>query len=307
KAEIVKPRCLGVKVFKQINLGSLAERIDWTPFFHVWEMRGVYPQILNDPIRGKEATKLFHDAQAMLRDLITYSKLEARAVIGLFAANSLEDDLVLYRDDNRQEVLATFHTLRQQSDKGPNRPCYALADFIAPVETGITDYLGCFAVTAGIGQDVLVAAYERAYDDYSSIMVKALADRLAEALAEWMHEQARKVYWGYAPDEDLSNEALIKEKYQGIRPAPGYPACPDHTEKGTVFELLQVPQNIDLHLTENFAMVPTAAVSGWYFAHPEATYFTVGKIDRDQVEDYAGRKGMSVAEAERWLRPNLGY
>ncbi|MCB0213405.1 MAG: cobalamin-dependent protein, partial [Anaerolineae bacterium] len=307
QVNIVAPSFTGVKVFDDISLGNLAERIDWSPFFHAWEMRGVYPQILNDPIKGKEATKLFNDAQTMLRDIITHSRLTARAVLGFFPAQSIDDDIILYTDETRSEVLTVFHTLRQQSDKGASRPCYALADFIAPQDSGVSDYLGCFAVTAGIGVDALVARYEAEHDDYNAIMVKALADRLAEALAEFMHEQVRKVYWGYAPAEDLDNEALIKEKYRGIRPAPGYPACPDHTEKGTLFDLLSVPQNIDLHLTENFAMTPTAAVSGFYFAHPEATYFTVGKILRDQVEDYAVRKGMTVEEVERWLRPNLGY
>jgi len=307
QADIVKPSFLGAKVFNDISLGSLAERIDWSPFFHAWEMRGVYPQILNDPIKGKEATKLFNDAQTMLRDIITHSRLTARAVLGFYPAQSIDDDIMLYTNKQCSEVLTVFHTLRQQSDKGASRPCYALADFIAPLESGKCDYLGCFAVTAGIGVDALVARYEAEHDDYSAIMVKALADRLAEALAEFMHEQVRKVYWGYAPDEDLDNEALIKEKYRGIRPAPGYPACPDHTEKGPLFELLNVPKRIDLHLTENFAMTPTAAVSGFYFAHPAATYFTVGKILYDQVEDYAARKGMTVAEVERWLRPNLGY
>ncbi|MCB9099152.1 MAG: methionine synthase [Anaerolineales bacterium] len=307
QADIVKPSFLGVKVFNDISLGSLAERIDWSPFFHAWEMRGVYPQILNDPIKGKEATKLFNDAQTMLRDIISHSRLTARAVLGFFPAQSIDDDIMLYTNKQCSEVLTVFHTLRQQSDKGASRPCYALADFIAPLESGVCDYLGCFAVTAGLGVDALVAGYEAEHDDYSAIMVKALADRLAEALAEFMHEQVRKVYWGYAPDEDLDNEALIKEKYRGIRPAPGYPACPDHTEKGILFELLNVPKRIDLHLTENFAMTPTAAVSGFYFAHPEATYFTVGKILADQVEDYAARKDKTVAEVERWLRPNLGY
>ncbi|MCB0165721.1 MAG: methionine synthase, partial [Anaerolineae bacterium] len=307
QANIVAPSFLGAKVFNDINLGSLAERIDWSPFFHAWEMRGVYPQILNDPIKGKEATKLFNDAQTMLSDIITHSRLTARAVLGFFPAQSIDDDIMLYTNKRRSQVLTVFHTLRQQSDKGANRPCYALADFIAPLEAGICDYLGCFAVTAGIGVDALVAGYEAEHDDYSAIMVKALADRLAEALAEFMHEQVRKVYWGYAPDEDLDNESLIKEKYRGIRPAPGYPACPDHTQKGTLFNLMNVPKRIDLHLTENFAMTPTAAVSGFYFAHPEATYFTVGKILRDQVEDYAARKGITVPEVERWLRPNLGY
>ncbi len=307
EAKVTQPSFTGVKVFDDINLGALAERIDWSPFFHAWEMRGVYPQILNDPLKGKEATRLFEDGQTLLRDLITHSRLTARAVIGLFPANSVGDDIILYTDESRSKVLTTFHTLRQQSDKGANRPCYALADFIAPLESGVLDYLGCFAVTAGLGVDEWVARYEADHDDYSAIMVKALADRLAEALAEFMHEQVRKVYWGYAPTEDFSNEELIKEKYRGIRPAPGYPACPDHTEKGTLFDLLDVPASINLHLTETYAMHPTAAVSGFYFAHPEATYFTVGKILRDQVEDYAARKGLTVEAVERWLRPNLGY
>ncbi len=307
EAEIVRPAELGVRVFDAINLGTLAEKIDWTPFFHTWEMKGVYPAILNDPAKGAEARKLFADAQAMLDDIIAHGRLMARAVIGLFPANSRGDDLVLYRDDSRSQGLTTFHMLRQQTDRGPDRPCYCLADFVAPEESGVHDYMGAFAVTAGIGVDELVAHYERHHDDYNSILVKALADRLAEALAEWMHEEVRKHFWGYAPDENLSNEELIKEKYQGIRPAPGYPACPDHTEKRILFDLLQVEERIDLHLTEHFAMVPTAAVSGYYFAHPQATYFTVGKIGKDQVEDYARRKGMTVEEVERWLRPNLAY
>jgi 5-methyltetrahydrofolate--homocysteine methyltransferase len=305
QVDITRPSFLGTKVFDNLDLGNVAERIDWTPFFHTWEINGVYPKILDDPIKGQEATDLFNNAQAMLRDVITHSWLTARAVLGFFPANSVGDDITLYTDESRSKVLTTFHTLRQQSDKGPNRPCYALADFIAPADSGVADYLSCFAVTTGIGLKELVAKYEVDHDDYSSIMAKALADRLAEALAETMHEQTRKEFWGYAPDEDFSNEALIRETYRGIRPAPGYPACPDHTEKGTLFDLLKVPENIDLHLTENFAMFPTAAVSGFYFAHPEARYFSVGKIGRDQVENYARRKGMTVAEVERWLRPNL--
>jgi 5-methyltetrahydrofolate--homocysteine methyltransferase len=294
-------------VFDHINLGSVAERIDWTPFFHTWEINGVYPQILHDPVKGQEATDLYDNAQTMLQNIITHDWLIARAVLGFFPANRVNDDILLYSDETRRDVLTTFHTLRQQSDKGSGRPCYALADFIAPASSEEPDYLGCFAVTTGLGLNALVTRFEAEHDDYSSIMAKALADRLAEALAEYMHEQVRKELWGYAVDEDFSNEELIKEAYRGIRPAPGYPACPDHTEKGTLFDLLEVPQNIDLHLTENFAMLPAAAVSGWYFAHPEARYFTVGKIGRDQVEDYAGRKEMSIAEVERWLRPNLAY
>ncbi len=307
QAAIILPASLGVQTITDINLGTLAERIDWSPFFHAWEMRGVYPQILLDPVKGKEASRLFADGQDMLREIITHSRLQAKAVFGLFPANSLGDDIILYTDPDRSEVCATFHTLRQQSDKGPNRPCYALADFLAPQENGYPDYVGCFAVTAGIGAEELAAAYEAEHDDYNSIMVKALADRLAEALAEFLHEQIRKQYWGYAKGEDFSNEDLIKEKYRGIRPAPGYPACPDHTEKGLIFDLMKVEERIGLKLTDNYAMYPTAAVSGLYFAHLEARYFTLGKIQRDQVEDYARRKKMSVAEVEKWLRPNLGY
>jgi len=305
--EITKPNFLGVKVFKSIDLAEIARRIDWTPFFQVWELRGKYPEILNDPLRGEEARKLFADIQAMLEKVINRKQLTANAVIGLFPANAVGDDIELYTDDSRTKVLTQFHTLRQQSDKGDNKAYYALADFIAPKESGVADYLGCFAVTAGIGVQELAAEFEQAHDDYNSIMIKALADRLAEALAEWLHEQIRKEHWGYAANEQLDNEAMIQEKYRGIRPAPGYPACPDHTEKGTLFELLDVTPNIGLYLTESFAMTPTAAVSGFYLAHPESRYFHVGKIGRDQVEDYAVRKGWSVDAVERWLRPNLDY
>ncbi|MBN1994446.1 MAG: methionine synthase [Anaerolineae bacterium] len=305
QVDIVKPSFLGVKVFDRISLNSVARCIDWTPFFHTWEINGVYPQILNDPVKGREATDLFNNAQTLLDNIIKQGWLTARAVLGFFPANSKGDDIILYPDEARAETLAVFHTLRQQTDKGPGRPCYALADFIAPADSGAPDYLGCFAVTGGIGLPELAAKFEAEHDDYCAIMAKALADRLAEALAEYMHEQVRKQWWGYAPAENFSNQELIKEAYRGIRPAPGYPACPDHTEKGILFDLLNVPQNIDLHLTETFAMYPAAAVSGFYFAHPEARYFTVGKIGRDQVADYARRKGMPVAEVERWLRPNL--
>ncbi|HXF62397.1 MAG TPA: methionine synthase, partial [Caldilineaceae bacterium] len=277
QVDIVRPSHLGIHVFDQINLGTLAEKIDWGPFFHAWEMKGAYPAILTDPVKGQEAQRLFDDAQRLLAEIITQGSLTARAAIGLFPANAVGDDIVLWTDDARTRPLATFHTLRQQFDRGEGRPCYALADFVAPTESGVADYVGAFAVTAGIGTDELVARFEAEHDDYSAIMVKALADRLAEALAEYMHEEVRKHYWGYAPDEQLSNEELIREKYRGIRPAPGYPACPDHTEKRTIFRLLDVERAIGLRLTEACAMVPTAAVSGYYFAHPEATYFSVGK------------------------------
>jgi 5-methyltetrahydrofolate--homocysteine methyltransferase len=304
---ITPPGFTGLKVFDPVDLREIRDYIDWTPFFHVWELSGVYPDILRHPTKGAEASKLFSDAQALLETIIDQNLLTARAVIGFYPANSVGDDIELYTDEGRSEVLTTLHTLRQQNDKGPDRPCLALADFIAPKETGRQDYLGGFAVTAGIGAGELAAAYAAEHDDYNSIMVKALADRLAEALAELMHARVRRNYWGYASGENLNNTELIKEKYQGIRPAPGYPACPDHTEKRLLFDLLQAEKRAGITLTEHFAMLPAASVSGLYFAHPEARYFSVGKIDRDQIEDYARRKGMSVAEAERWLQPNLGY
>lgn len=306
-ANVITPQFLGNRVFNNLDLGVIAERIDWTPFFHVWEMSGVYPQILADTLKGKEAARLFEDAQTMLRDIIREKSLTARAVLGLYPANSRGDDLIFYADVARTIPIATFATLRQQEDRGAGRPLMALADFIAPAESGLADYAGCFAVTAGIGAAELVARYERDHDDYSAIMVKAIADRLAEALAEWLHEQVRQKFWGYAPDEDLTNDDLVAEAYRGIRPAPGYPACPDHTDKGTIFSLLAAPETIGVHLTENFAMAPAASVSGFYFANPQARYFSVGKIGRDQVADYAKRRHMTVAEAERWLAPNLGY
>jgi 5-methyltetrahydrofolate--homocysteine methyltransferase len=303
--DIVRPAELGVRAYDNINLGTLAEKIDWGPFFHAWEMRGAYPAILSDPVKGSEARKLFDDGQRLLEQIIRHGQLTARAAIGLFAANAVGDDVTVWADDTRTQPLTTFHMLRQQIDRGENRPCHSLADFVAPVESGVADYVGAFAVTAGIGIDELTAHYLADHDDYHSIMAKALADRLAEALAEHMHEEVRKHLWGYAPDEDLTNEQLIREQYRGIRPAPGYPACPDHSEKRTIFKLLDVERAIDLHLTEACAMVPTAAVSGYYLAHPEASYFSIAKIGRDQLEDYAARKGITVAEAERWLRPNL--
>ena len=307
EAAIVRPAFLGIKVYDHINLGTLAEKIDWSPFFHAWELKGAYPQILSDPVKGEQARAIYADAQAMLEDFIRSGSLQARAVIGLHPANSSGDDVLLYTDDARSKVATTFHMLRQQTDRGPSRPCFSLADFVAPVESGMPDYMGAFAVTAGIGVDALVRSYEATHDDYSAIMVKALADRLAEALAEHMHEEVRRHLWGYATDEDLSHEELVAEKYRGIRPAPGYPACPDHSEKRILFDLLGVEKAISLHLTENCAMTPTAAVSGFYLAHPQSTYFSVGRINRDQVDEYAARKGMTITETERWLRPNLAY
>jgi 5-methyltetrahydrofolate--homocysteine methyltransferase len=303
-----QPAFLGVRTFEDYPLAELAERIDWTPFFQAWELRGRYPNILDDPEQGEQARHLFADAQTMLDHLITDRWLTARAVIGFFPAHRAgDDDTVLYADEGREQVLMTLHHLRQQGPKPAGKPHYSLADWVAPRESGIADYLGAFAVTAGIGIDERVREFERAHDDYRAILLKALADRLAEAFAECLHERVRQEFWGYAADERLTNEDLIAEKYRGIRPAPGYPACPDHTEKGLLWQLLDVDRAAGIHLTENFAMTPTAAVSGWYFSHPEARYFGVGRLDRDQVADYARRKGWTLAETEKWLAPNLGY
>ena len=294
--------------FDDYPLGELLERIDWSPFFSAWELKGKFPRIFEDPTVGEHARQLFEDAQRMLERIVAEGWLTARAVVGFFPANTVgDDDIALYRDEQRDSVLVTLHHLRQQMERRGNAPNLCLADFVAPADSGRPDWLGAFAVTAGLGVEERARAFESAHDDYNAILLKALADRLAEAFAERMHERVRKEFWGYAPDEDLSNEELIKEAYRGIRPAPGYPACPDHTEKATLWALLEPERRIGLRLTSSFAMYPTAAVSGWYFAHPEARYFGVGKIQRDQVEDYARRKGMSVAEVERWLAANLGY
>jgi 5-methyltetrahydrofolate--homocysteine methyltransferase len=303
-----KPSFLGIKVFEDYSLEELRNRIDWTQFFRTWELAGRFPQILEDEVVGTEATRLYEDAQKMLNEIINNKWLKARAVIGFFPANMVnEEDIELYTDDNRTEVKTVLHHLRQQMPKLKEYPNLCLADFISPKDTEIADYIGAFAVTAGIGIDEYIARFEQDHDDYNSIMLKALADRLAEAFAERMHERVRKEFWAYAADEDFTNEELIKEAYRGIRPAPGYPACPDHTEKTTLWELLQADKNAGITLTESFAMLPAAAVSGWYFAHPEARYFGIGKIQKDQVEDYAKRKSITVEEAERWLAPNLGY
>ncbi|WP_415891437.1 methionine synthase [Neptuniibacter sp. SY11_33] len=298
----------GIHVFDDIALSDLQEYFDWTPFFHSWELAGRYPRILNDEIIGEEATRLFADAQAMLKDLVDQKLLTAKAVVGIFPANSVNhDDIELYTDESRNEVLMQLHHLRQQTEKVAGKANMCLTDFVAPKESGKQDYLGAFAVTTGHGCDELVEQYEADHDDYNSIMVKALADRFAEALAEMMHDKVRKEIWGYASDEQLSNEDLIAEKYKGIRPAPGYPACPEHTEKGPLWELLDVEKNTGMTITDSYAMLPTAAVSGFYFSHPESQYFGVAKISEDQVESYAKRKGMEMKEAERWLAPNLGY
>jgi len=302
-----KPCFLGVKTLDRYPLPELVDRIDWTPFFQTWELAGHYPAILDDPKVGKAARELFADAQRMLHVIVGEQALTARGTVGFFPANAVGDDIELYSDDSRRQVIGVIHTLRQQMAKRDGRPNLALADFVAPKDTGLRDYVGAFAVTAGHGLEALVAKAEASHDDYSAILAKALADRLAEAFAERLHERVRTELWGYVRDEALDNAALIKEQYQGIRPAPGYPACPDHTEKQALFDLLQAQANAGITLTESFAMLPTAAVSGWYFWRPEATYFGVGKIERDQVEDYARRKGMDVPTVERWLAPNLNY
>ncbi len=296
---IVKPTFTGIRVFEDYPLEELRVYIDWTPFFMTWELAGRYPKILDDEIIGTEARKLFADANAMLDEVIAKKLLKAKAVIGFWPANKNGDDVQLQTEQGE----AVFHFLRQQSEKAEGQTYNCLADFVAEQN----DFMGGFAVTAGIGIEKLVAQYEKDHDDYHSIMIKAVADRLAEAFAERMHERVRKEFWGYAKDEQLSNEDLIKESYTGIRPAPGYPACPDHTEKRLLFELLQAEEKAEIKLTENFAMYPAASVSGYYFAHPESKYFGLGKISKDQVEDYAKRKGMDISTIERWLAPNLGY
>jgi 5-methyltetrahydrofolate--homocysteine methyltransferase len=301
------PVMLGQRVFDDYDLAEVSHYIDWTPFFKTWEISGRYPAILEDEIVGETARSLFDDAQALLARIIEEKWLTAKAVLGLYPANSAGDDIELYDADTGQQRLAVIHTLRQQMEKPPGRPNYALADFIAPQTSGVRDYVGAFAVTAGIGLEKVVQRFETAGDDYHVIMAQALADRLAEALAELMHLRVRREFWGYVPDEALDNNALIAEAYQGIRPAPGYPACPDHTEKGILFELLDAPAKTGVTLTESFAMRPAASVSGYYFSHPEAAYFGVGRIGKDQVVDYAARKGMAVVTAEKWLAPVLGY
>jgi 5-methyltetrahydrofolate--homocysteine methyltransferase len=348
-----KPQQLGVQKLENYPLAALVDFIDWSPFFQAWELAGRYPKILQDKVVGEEARKLFADAQAMLKQIIEEKWLSASAVYGLFPANTVgSDDIEIYTDESRSTVAMTWHNLRQQTKKPADIPNYCLADFIAPKESGVADYIGGFAVTAGIGIEKKMREFEQANDDYSAIMLQALADRLAEAFAEHLHLRVRREFWGYeeatpvavraepveaqqsvhpstscacavgalAPyshglppagagrtDSSIDFEALIAEKYRGIRPAPGYPACPEHSEKGPLFELLQAPKNAGITLTESFAMLPTAAVSGFYFSHPEAKYFATGKIDRDQVADYAKRKGWTVEEAERWLAPVLSY
>jgi len=304
---VPRPAFLGSRAFDHWSLADLRQRIDWTPFFQTWEMAGSYPTILDDPAKGAVARDLFRDANAALDELEQSGGLVARGVVGFWPADASGDDITLYADEQREVVVEVLHSLRQQAARKDDRPSLALADFVAPRSAGITDYVGAFAVTAGHGLERLVAAAKTTHDDYRAILLSALADRLAEAFAERLHEVVRREHWGYAPDEQLENSDLIREKYQGIRPAPGYPAAPDHTEKATLARLLDLERNTGITLTESFAMWPGAAVSGWYFWRPEARYFGVGKIDRDQLADYARRKGWDVATAERWLSPVLGY
>ena len=304
--EPVKPSFLGRKIIDNIDLGELVERFDWTVFFQSWELAGRFPAILTDEVVGEAATDLYENAQVMLKQIVDEKWLTARAVIGFYPANGLDNDDIVFKTPAGDAEAMRWHSLRQQLPKTRGAYNSCLTDYIAPESSGKTDYIGAFAVTAGIGIDEHVARFEAEGDDYSAILLKALADRFAEALAERMHELVRKEYWGYAADEQLSNEDLIDEKYSGIRPAPGYPACPDHTTKADLWKLLN-PDEIGLTLTESYAMWPTAAVSGFYIAHPESRYFGTGKLDKDQVEDYAKRRGVSLEQAERDLAPVLGY
>lgn len=304
-----KPRLLGPRAFSNYDLAEVVPYIDWTPFFQTWELSGRYPQILNDNKLGPEARKLFTDAQDILKRIVAEKWLTANGVVGFWPANAIGDDIELYTDEDRKTRLAVAHTMRQQMARDParSRPHTALADFIAPRETGLSDYLGGFAVTAGLGEEEAISRHIPATDDYDRIMLKAVADRLAEALAERLHERVRRELWGYAMNERLSNEELIVEKYTGIRPAPGYPSQPDHTEKATLWRLMDVGKTAGIKLTESYAMWPGASVSGFYFSHPQSHYFGIGKIERDQLEDYAQRKGWTISEAERWLAPILNY
>jgi 5-methyltetrahydrofolate--homocysteine methyltransferase len=304
--DLAKPEFTGVRVLEDFSLETLREFIDWTPFFHTWGMKGIYPRIMEGEGQGAEAKKIFADAQVLLDRIIAENLITARGVYGLFPANAFGDDVELYTDETRGELVERFHFLRQQANREGSEPCRSLSDFIAPTETGLRDYMGAFAVTAGVGVKELCDRFRAENDDYNAIMTEALADRLAEAFAECLHKLVRDE-WGYGLSEGLTPAELIQEKYRGIRPAPGYPACPDHTEKGTIWRLLDVEAATGMKLTESFAMWPGSSVSGLYFAHPESRYFSLGKIDRDQVADYAGRRGMSVARVERWLGQSLNY
>ena len=297
-----------VKTFHDYPLSELREFIDWQPFFISWEMKGRYPDLLNNPVSGDAARKLFADAQAMLDQLIAEKWLTANGVIGLFPANRVDqDDIEIYVDESRKEVSTRLINLRQQGEHRDGVPNRCLADFVASKESGLQDYVGAFAVTTGIGCSEKVKAFKKANDDYNAILLESLADRLAEAFAERLHQRVRKEFWGYVPDEHLDNEALNNEKYAGIRPAPGYAACPEHSEKATLWKLLDVEKNAGIQLTESYAMWPGAAVSGWYYAHPQSQYFVLGRITKEQVADYARRKNWTLQQAEQWLSPNLGY
>jgi len=306
-ASLIKPTFLGQRTFIHYPLDEIRKYIDWTPFFQTWMLYGRYPGIFNDAVVGAEAKKLFEDAQVMLDKIVAEKSLQANAVIGFYPAASDGDDVTLYQDNNRRTALTTLHFLRQQTKKAQGLPNFCLADFIAPHSTGRKDYIGMFAVTAGIGIEKLLEKHKAAHDDYSDIMTKALADRLAEAFAEFMHQKVRREFWAYAPEEQWTYDELIAEKYQGIRPAPGYPACPDHTEKRTIFDVLEAEAKAGISLTESFAMYPASSVSGYYFSHPDSKYFGLGNIGRDQVSEYAVRKGKSIDDIERWLAPVLVY
>lgn len=304
--KISKPDNLGVKIFKEYSLEDLVDYINWTYFFHEWRLNGKFPVIFDDPLKGKEAVRLFDDAQEMLKFITKEKWLVANGVTGIFPANSVAEDIEIYTSDKKDKILTTFHFLRNQQQQ-KNNTNYCLADFIAPKDAGITDYLGCFAVTSGIGIENKVKEFKTANDDYSALMLKILADRLAEAFTEVLHLKVRKELWGYDKDEDLSIDEIHLGKFRGIRPAPGYPACPDHSEKAELFRILNAAESIGISLTETFMMIPAASACGWYFANPDAKYFSVGKINKDQVKDYAERKKISVEEAEKWLVPVIGY
>jgi 5-methyltetrahydrofolate--homocysteine methyltransferase len=304
--DLAVPSFTGVRTLDNFPLATLREFIDWSPFFHTWGLKGLYPKILDHEERGAQARQIFAEGNALLDRIVEKKLITARGVYGLFPANAAGDDVELYGDKSRGEVLKRFHFLRQQAPSDDSHPCRSLSDFIAPKETGLSDSIGAFAVTSGIGLKELCDRFRAENDDYNAIMAEALADRLAEAFAECLHKKVREE-WGFGCKENLSSEDLIEEKYRGIRPAAGYPACPDHTEKGPLWELLDVRKNTGMLITESFAMWPGSSVSGLYFSHPQSRYFSLGKIDRDQVADYSHRKGMTVNEVERWLGPNLNY
>jgi len=302
-----KPKAIGIKVFDDVDLAELRKFIDWSPFFRTWMLTGKYPAILEDSVVGEHAKELFNDAQIMLDELIANKSLQAKSVIGIFPANSSDEDIIIFEDESRTTKKAKFHFLRQQAEKRSGQPNSSLVDYVAPLDSGKSDYMGMFAVTSGLGIEKLIKKYDEANDDYNSILIKALADRLAEAHAEYLHYKIRTDLWGFCPEESFDNTKFIEEKYQGIRPAPGYPACPDHTEKRILFNVLEVEKNTGISLTESYAMYPASSVSGFYFSHPQARYFGVGKLNKDQIIDYAERKGDSIEEIEKWLSPNLAY